>query len=491
LAASQPIAAKTCDITAFGAKPGEGAVNTASINKAIQECSGSGGGTVLIPAGTWYSGTIRLLSHVNLHLEAGAVLKGSANLDDYKDGEATRGLIYARDATNISITGTGAIDGNGSHFMDFSRAHLSSDFVRSSTRQGQDYMKEGFDFSDGPVGYDDRPGMMIVLLHSENIQIHGVRMMDSPSWTMRLGECDDVAIRGITIVNNLLIPNSDGIHCTTSRNVRISDCDVRAGDDAIIVTGFGNEINVHGESDPTGQQQSPRYGNKTGYAENVTVTNSVLQSRSAGIRVGYGQHPIRNCVFSDLVIYDSNRGIGVFARDDADIENILFSNITIQNRLHSGHWWGNGEPIHVSTITRNEGEESGDVRNVRFSNILIDSESGIVVWGEREASIQNLEFNDVRLKIGASALAGEYGGNFDLRPSADLSKSIFIHDIPGLFARNVKGLQIRGFQLIWTGVADYHSNGIQTDGVSGLLIDERSEFSAAPGSGKKRLLEKK
>jgi polygalacturonase len=130
----------------------------------------------------------------------------------------------------------------------------------------------------------------------------------------------------------------------------IADCDIRAGDDAIIVTGFRTNVGVGGDVNIRLDYTAREFGNKTGCAENVTVTNCILQSRSSGIRVGYGINPIRNCVFLNLVIYNSNRGLGVFSRDDGSIENILFSNITIQNRLHAGHWWDNGEPIHVSAI---------------------------------------------------------------------------------------------------------------------------------------------
>jgi polygalacturonase len=63
-------------------------------------------------------------------------------------------------------------------------------------------------------------------------------LKDTPSWAICLAYCEDVLVDGLTILNNLLVPNSDGIHCTTSRNVRIANCDIRAGDDAIIVTGF-------------------------------------------------------------------------------------------------------------------------------------------------------------------------------------------------------------------------------------------------------------
>jgi hypothetical protein len=282
-----------------------------------------------------------------------------------------------------------------------------------------------------------------------------------------------VKIDGIKIFNNLLVPNSDGIHCTSSRNVRISNCDLRCGDDAIIVTGFQNDIDVHAE-------ENRNQGNKPiKISENITVTNCVMQSRSAGIRVGYGQNPIRNCIFSNLVIYGSNRGIGVFARDNVDIENITFSNIVIENKIHSG-WWGHGEPIHVSSIPRWQNESSGTIRNVTFSNITATSETGIVVYGYDEGTIEDLRFDNIKLKIVDGAQTRSTGGNFDLRPVADRNFAIFKHDIPGLFALNVAGVEIKDFDLDWgTGLAEFFTHGIQCEHVEDLIIDHFSGKGAS------------
>ncbi len=474
------------DITDYGAMAGEGHMNTIAINKAVNACNQGGGGTVVIPPGIFYSGTIILKSNVELFLEHGAVLTGSENMADYDTINAVGGLIYANNTRNIAITGTGTINGNGTHFHIPGKMHIAGDLQRKYIRQGDSYLREGATFSDGPIAYEHRPGMMVVIMNSENVRINNITLRDSPEWTFRIGDCDNVNVRGITILNNLLMPNSDGIHCTDSRNVIISDCDIRAGDDAIIVTGFSSDINVHGLAEERTEAQ--RFGNKTGYAENVTVTNCALQSRSSGIRIGYGEHPIRNLVFSNIVIYDSNRGIGIFARDTASIENVLFSGIIIRNRLHSGHWWGNGEPIHVSSITRTAGKIAGKIRNIRFSNIIAESETGMLLWGQQPNSLQNIEFDRIQLHIRNSPLARDYGGNFDLRPTADMQYAIFKHDIPGLFARNVDNLKIKDFDLSWdSDVAGYHSYGLEAENVEGLYIDPLSRFPSAPGSGDKDL----
>jgi polygalacturonase len=460
------------NIVHFGAKSDGKTLNTSAIQKAINNCNQNGGGTVIIPAGQFITGAIRLLSNVNLYLDPGARLIGSADTADYRLDGNMHGMIFACKARNISISGEGEINGQGSLFHINGQVHLLRDFDRKFTRQGDLYAPLDIFPPDGPIKYDARPGMMIVFEQCEQVTIKDVILKDSPMWTIRIGDCDDVLVTGISIHNNLLIPNSDGIHCTTSRNIRISDCDIRAGDDAIIVSGFATNVASTGDPFVPEDYTKREFGNKTGYAENVTVTNCILQSRSAGIRVGYGTHSIRNCTFQNVVIYGSNRGIGVFSRDEGSIENILFSDIIIETRIHSGHWWGNGEPVHVSAIAQTQGIPAGIVRNIRFNNITATSETGIVIYGTSETNCLDINLENVHLTIRKSDLEETYGGNFDLRPTLRHEDALFSHDIPGLFACYTDGLTIEDFTLTWEeGLASYFTNGIYCENFSRLEID--------------------
>jgi len=485
----QTSVAKDYNILDYGAKPGSAQLNTEAINKAIINCNADGGGRVIIPTGTFISGTVVLLSNVDLHLEMGAKLLGSSDTSDYlimknalfSEGYNRYGVIYAFECKNIAISGYGEINGNGTHFMNgIDKPHMGgNDYDRKFTRQGEEFMKPGTIFEDGPVSYPFRPGLMVIIDQCENVHISGVTLKDSPEWTVRIGDCDNVGIEGISILNNMLVPNSDGIHCTNSRNIRISNCNIVAGDDAIIVTGFSN---IPSPFDPA--YKAPAVGNKTGYAENVTVTNCVLSSRSACIRVGYGHHPIRNLVFSNLVMNDSNRGIGVFARDNTSIENVLFSNIIINNRLHSGHWWGKGEPIHISAVKDTPAGVVGKVTNIRFTDITAESETGIVIYGTIDNQIEDIQFNNVKLTIRPGEYTASYGGNIDLRPVYTKNLAVFRHDIPGLYAQFVQNLQISGLELNWdNNLPDFFTNGIEIQNFDGVSIDRFIGGAASDKSG--------
>lgn len=480
------------NILDFGARGDGITMNTKAINKAVETCNKKGGGTVLIPPGTFVTGTVVLLSNVDFHFEPGAILIGSRDTSDYlkmkttlfEEGYNRFGMICAVDASNISITGSGEINGNGTFFMNgLDKPHMGGhDYDRKFIRQRDDFMKPGTIFEDGPVSYSFRPGLLITIERCEKVRISDVSLKDSPEWTIRIGDCDDAEVRGISILNNKVIPNNDGIHITTSRNVRISDCNIFAGDDAIIVTGFGNSPLP--DELLSGKRKPLDVGNKTGIAENITITNCVLSSRSACIRVGYGNHPVRNVVFSNLVMYDSNRGIGIFARDNSSIENVLFSNIIINNRIHSGHWWGKGEPIHISAIRDTENETPGTINNIRFSGITATSETGIVIFGLDNSIIENIYLENIKLTINKGKYTESYGGNIDLRPAYPLDYAIFKHDIPGLYARYVRHLTVNGFELNWgSALPSFFTHAIEIDHFSDLLLNDIKADPASPPAG--------
>lgn len=483
------------NILDYGAQKNQ--LSSPAIQKAVDACNQAGGGTVYIPSGVYICGAIILKSNVNLYLEQGAELRSSHNLDDFKSGSTRYGMIFCQDEENISITGKGIINALGTDFYETDKNHAESsslvgvkEFDRMLTRQKENYLPEGAFFSDGPIKRKPRPGMTIVFFHCNNVTIKDITVKDTPVWAIRFSYCENVIVNGITLLNNLLIPNSDGIHMTVCRNVKISDCDIRAGDDAIIVTGFARIEDTPGFDSK--EQEKYTHGNKSIYAENIQVTNCHLQSRSSAIRVGYGQHPIRRLIFDNIIISESNRGIGIFAHDASDISELVFSNIIIETRLHNGIWWGNGEPIHMSSISRFNTQPSGHIRDVQFNNITATGGHGILLYGNEQSHMQDIRFNNLQLRIVKGPETMNKGGNFDLRPADKVEKQIFEHDIPGFYAQYIDNLSIHQFGLSWgNDLPPFFSDGIRCIGVSNLSIEAFSG-SANPGSpaSKKISLEK-
>jgi hypothetical protein len=442
-------------------------LNTAALQKAIAICAQQKGGTVLVPAGVYRTGPIQLQSNVTLQLEAGAVLRASEVIEDHRVGGRLRPLIWAQDATNVTICGRGTIDGRGTAFMQLDQVRTrAGDFEPRFTRQGEEFMSPKFGTSDGPVTFRPRPNRLIAFYGCRDVRICDVTLTDAPIWTIHLGDCERVDVSGLKIVNNPVIPNNDGIHCTTCRSVHISNCDLVCGDDAICITSVESR--------------------KGGVCENVTVSNCTLSSRSAGVRVGYGPNPVRNCVFQNLVIHNSNRGLALFVRQEGSIENVLFNNIVIQTRLHTGHWWGKGEPIHISVLPERKSNTTlGRIRSVVFSNVLAESESGVVLWAQDPGRIEDVTFNQVRLHVRRGALAESYGGNIDLRPAFDPQWAIFRHDLAGIFCHGANGLTLNQVEVRWDAdLPEYYTSALWCEQTNRVVVD--GFCGRQPGSGEGR-----
>lgn len=278
-------------ITHFGAVGDGVTLNTAAIQKAIDECAAGGGGTITVPAGVFLTGTLELRSNIDLHLESGSVVKGSGRLEDYQLNGRRVGLLFTQGVQNVSITGEGTIDGNGDSFMELGKAKRLENAGVTYTRQHENFRKVEQGLGDGPVVPKERPYQMIIFSDCRNVTVRDIRITNSPFWTLHFADCDGVIASGLRIFCNLLVPNNDGVDITSCSNVLVSDCDIRTGDDCIVVTGYSHHFDL------------PGYKELRHPCENITVSNCLLVSRSAAIRIGgFDQNPMRNMTFNNITI---------------------------------------------------------------------------------------------------------------------------------------------------------------------------------------------
>lgn len=468
--------AKTYSVEDFGAVGDGTALNTPAIQKAIDQCRAEGGGCVSVPRGVFLTGTLRLYSHVELHLERAAVLKGSTSLADYVLDGRRVGLLYTENAEDVALTGPGNIDGNGDAFMVLSEAKKMPPEATQYTRQGAHFRAVPAGLGDGPVVPRDRPFQMIIFANCRNVTLRDLLITNSPFWTVHCADCDGVIVSGVRLWNNVLVPNGDGLDFTSCSNVVVSDCDIRAGDDALVFCGYAHH------------HELPGFHDLRHDSENITVTNCTLLSRSSAIRIGGAdQNNMRHYTFSNLVIHDSNRGIGIFLREEGSIEDMTFTNILIDTRLHTGDWWGNGEPIHLSAVRNKEHGPIGRIRDIKFAHIIATGESGLLVYGTPESLIENVSFEDVSFRLRASRLNESSGGNFDLRPVTDPRLNLFSHDISGLDAEYVKHLRLTNFDLTWDGGREpffthgltvSHFDGVRVEGFRGTAAPAHPDIAA-------------
>lgn len=407
-----------CNILEFGAR-GDGVANdAAAIQAAIDRCARQGGGTVLVPSGRKFlTGTFELKSNVHLLVDTGAEILASLNPDHYREGT----LILAKGADNLTLGGRGTIHAQGRQFM---REELPYIFRAKSWR----------------------PRMM-VLEGCRNLRMRELTLRESALWTVHLAGCEDVAIQGLSILNDRKIPNCDGIAVDSSRNVRISDCHIEAGDDCIVLKTL---------------RQFSHYG----ACENVTVQGCTLYSTSAALKIGTETvNDIRNIVFNNCVIQDSSRGLGIMLRDEGTVENVLFSNMTVETRYPDPDWWGVAEPIHISALPRKEGLKVGKVRNIRFSNLICRSENGAVLHGSEESVPEDIILENVKIRL--EKWAPFEGGKQDLRPSDRVGLSE--RPTAGIYARKVSDLVLHRCTVEWGDwVPEYFGSALEVHEVAGL-----------------------
>jgi polygalacturonase len=453
---------QTFDIVKYGAVNDGKTLNSKAIQQAIDDCNKNGGGTVNIPTGVFITGTLYLKSNVHLYLETGAILKGSPNLNDYAPyNEVHYGMLFAENAENITISGSGNIDGNGDNFFDLNKAKKIEWGGTKYTRQKENFRKVADGgLGDGPIVPKNRPYQMFIFSSCKNVTIKDILITTPPFWTMLFADCDGVKVDGIRLWTNMLAPNADGIDIASCNNVTITNCDIRSGDDAIAIVGYDHHFEI------------PGFKQLRHSSGNILVTGCNLQSYSSGIRIGFlDQNTVRNINIANCNITNSTRGIGIFLRDEGSLENINVSNVDIDTKLRTGDWWGNGEPIHISAIRGKDGVKLGRIKNVKFDNITCKGENGILLYGTEESVIENVTFNNLTFELADSKLNDVAGGNVDLRGCSGEKSQLFQRDIPGFLAENVNGLIIENFRLEWTGTRmPFFTNGIEVNNFNNLNI---------------------
>ena len=252
---------KSYRVTKYGASPKASAkINQQAINKAIAACSKAGGGKVIIPEGTYLTGAIRMQSNVNLVIEQGATLLFAYEPALYPLVKTRwEGLdimnyspcIYAYQAENIAISGTGTIDGNGSLETWWPWCGATKfGYVEGQTTESQKMpFKPGGDtnrntllkMSDNGVpteqrifgmGHGMRP-QLVCFYECQNILIEGVTMLRSPFWVIHPVLSKNITVRNCKIINNG--PNGDGCDPESCENVLIENTIFHTGDDCIAI----------------------------------------------------------------------------------------------------------------------------------------------------------------------------------------------------------------------------------------------------------------
>lgn len=312
LLAATPLAAKdkTIDATKVGIVGDGTTLNTANIQKAIDDCSAKGGCTLRFPKGVFLTGAIFLKKGVNLQLDEGAVIKGSIDRKDYPKAE-TRieghfepwlpALINADKVDDLRITGKGTFDGSGAPFW--------ADFW---ARRKANPKTTNLDV--------ERPRLMFIQ-NSKNVKISGMTFKDSGFWNLHIYNCQNVTVENsrFEVPNDVRAPSSDGIDIDSSRNVTIRGCSFRVDDDSVCLKGSKGPFAMDDKSSPP--------------VENIRIVDCIFERGHGVVTLGSEATIVRNVTVERIKVVGPIALVRLKLRPDTPqlYENIHYRNITLEN----------------------------------------------------------------------------------------------------------------------------------------------------------------
>ena len=388
------------NVKQFGASGDGKTLDTKAIQAAIDEAHKNHGGIVEVPAGIYKMGTLILKDHVEVHLHPGAVLLGSPDYRDYeaveqklesrtKDLYAKYFMIFAEDAENISITGSGTVDGNGlHHFQNLRPQNL-------------------------------RP-FMIRLVNCRDVVIREVHMVESANWTLHLLGCTDVNIDGVTIENHGE-GNRDGLDIDACQRVTVSNSRFSTTDDAIVLK-TSNDLPC----------------------QDIAITNCLLHTQASALKTGTESNgsfiniAVSNCVIRDIPVH---AGIELMTVDGGDLRHVLLENIVMENVA---------TPIFIKQGNRarpyKEGQyvsRIGDVADIFLNNIAVtNAKLPSSIMGLHSKKIRNVNISNYTVRYSETQESIAYNEV----PLEEFSypMALMYEKLPAyaLYGRNVDGLHL-------------------------------------------------
>ncbi len=361
------------------------ALDSPGIQQAIDAVAQAGGGTVYVPPGAYLIAPIRLRDNVRLHLEAGAVLYGTTDLEHYRDPAAPaadtlaerraaptdgdsvfRRLISAVDAVNVSLTGAGEINAQSPAFF---VPHLNAD-LKTPLR---------------------RPREMLLFRNCRNLALRDVTIRNSVNWTLHLLECDGVLVDGVKM-HHFDGPNADGIDVSACSNVTISNCRLWVTDDAICLKNLAPEVTMR----------------------NIAVTNCVIRTLCNAVKIGTETvGDVENVVVGNLVVHSPEGdvrappcGVHLSSMDGGHIRRILIHDLVLE-RCQCPVFLCQGKRTKLQAAVREP--RAGSIADVTVANVTAEGAArpcfvnGLAESPIRNVLIRDLAFTSPRMPAGPVA----------------------------------------------------------------------------------------
>ncbi len=452
-ACAAPTSSRTTrfDVREFGASGRRGDDARPAIQRAIEACSAAGGGTVVVPSGEYTSGTLELKSHVRFVVESGATIfsaKGRAAFP-------VDALFHGVDLDDVALEGRGTIDGRAEY--EWRENDMQDDYIRPNLELAKAAGKSLRRSFPKP----DSIGHLVELVRCTNVAIRELSFVRSPSWTIHLWGCERVAIDHVDVRTNLKDAVwADGIDPDGCRDLRISNCTIETGDDALVFY----STNQFGPARP---------------CEDITVTNCRLTSSSSAIKFCDGnQNCVRRVAIDNCVITNSNRGLAFMVFDGGYISDVVISNVTIECVRRDWFWWGDADPIHFNIKRRCEispqlpadkEPPAGAIRNVQIRNVIARGVGTSSISGHPTSPLENVTIDGLELHMAADPNA----------PYENAEHAISLHDAKNFTLRNVAVYWDEPASKKWrSALAVEHAAGLSLESFVARQADPDSKFPA-------------
>ena len=471
----------------FGAV-GDGArLDSPAINRAIDAATAAGGGTVLVPAGTYLCGSIHLQSNIHLLIDAGATILGAPQemnvydetepytLGGYQDGGHCyfhNSLIWGENLTNVFITGNGMISGGGL---------VRSDKILDSM-VGFDHFNPVVTNSAPPVRLGNKA---IALKLCRNVLIRDVTIYHGGHFAILVTGCDNLTVDNVTMDTD-----RDGIDIDCCRNTMVSNCRINSPNDDGLCP---KSTYALGESRLT-ENLTIVNCQVSGFEVGSLLDGTMKPSKSHNGRIKFGTESsggFRNCTVANCT-FRSCRGLALEEVDGGIMENITINNLTMMAVPDYA--------IYITTGSRNRTPAlttSSRGRNILISNVIADGVgkmSGIQIMGLPGVPVEGVRLENIRLtsngggtsadaaiqpkelgagypepgKLGTLPAYGVYARHARDLELANISVNFKSNDLrPAAAFADVQGLEIDNFK---PQVADGVSAAVFADDVSGLTI---------------------
>lgn len=365
---------KKYKITDYGIKQDSTFIQTKEIQNLIDKAHQEGGGVIIIPKGTYLTASLFFKQGTHLHLEKGAVLKGSDNINDFPvvmtriEGQSVKyfpALLNADNVDGFTISGEGTIDGNGLNYW-------KAFWLRR-------------EWNPDCTNMDEMRPRLLYVSNSKNIQISGVTFKDSPFWTTHFYKSQFVKLLNLKILapkEPIKAPSSDAVDIDACENFLIKNCYISVNDDAVA---------LKGGKGPNADKDPNNGGNR-----NVIIEDNEFGFCHSALTCGSESIHNYNIIFRNSTVDEASRLVHLKMRPDTPqkYEFIRIENIkgNAKRLLHVKPW------TQFFNLKGEEKIKFSTASNIVFKNIEMYCETDFEIESSDQYSLSDFTFEDLKIK---------------------------------------------------------------------------------------------